>query len=204
MGLPELNLTLQSIGFRLLALLIIVGAHGFIVAGAALLLGDKGPKYDGRLTIVPTRHVDLVGAISFILFGLGWDKPMAVDTREFRIGHIGIVVVILASFVGLLLTAALLDALILPALTTLPHTAGLTTSAFLRAASSLSIWFALLSLLPIPPLTGGLLLNAFGIRISRQAELILAVLLLVAVATGVVRQMLGPAHAVLVTVILGE
>ncbi len=86
----------------------------------------------------------------------------------------------------------------------MPLTAGLTTAAFLRAASSLSIWFALLSLIPIPPLTGGMLLNAFGIRVSRQAQWILATVLLVAVATGVVRQLLGPAHAVLAPLILGE
>jgi len=198
------ELTLQSIAFRVLALLIIAGVHGGIVAGAAVLLGDKGPKYDGRLTIVPASHIDLVGAISLIIFGLGWAKPMAVDAGQFRIGRFGIIVVILAGFVGLIVTAALLDALILPALTTLPHTAALTTAAFLRAAGSLSIWFALLGLIPIPPLTGGLLLNAFGIRVSRQAQWILAAVLLVAVATGVVRQLLGPAHAVLASVILGE
>ena len=198
------EITLQSIAFRVLALLINAGIHGGIVAGAAVLLGDKGPKYDGRLTIVPTRHIDFVGAVGLIIFGIGWAKPMAIDARQFRIGRFGIVVAILAGFVGLLVTAALLDALILPALTTLPLTAGLTTAAFLRAASSLSIWFALLSLIPIPPLTGGMLLNAFGIRVSRQAQWILATVLLVAVATGVVRQLLGPAHAVLAPLILGE
>ncbi len=198
------EITLQLIAFRVLALLIIAGVHGGIVAGAAVFLGDEGPKYDGRLTIVPARHIDLVGAVSLIFFGLGWAKPMAVDAQQFRIGRAGIVVVILAGFVGLLVTAALLDALILPALTTLPLTAGLTTAAFLRAASSLSIWFALLGLIPIPPLTGGLLLNAIGIRVSRQAQWILTAVLLVAVATGVVRQILGPAYAVLALVILGE
>ncbi len=197
------DITLQSIAFRVVALLIIAGVHGGIVAGAAVFLGDKGPKYDGRLTIVPTSHIDLVGAFSMIIFGLGWAKPMVIDAGQFRIGRIGILVVILAGFAGLLVTAVVLDALILPALTTLPHTAALTTAAFLRAASSLSIWIALLGLVPIPPLTGGLFLNAFGIRVSRQAQWILAAVLLVAIATGVVRQLLGPTQAVLASVILG-
>ena len=202
MGMSDL--TIQLIAFRVLALLIIAGVHGGIVAAVAVFLGDKGPKYDGRLTIVPTSQIDPVGAISLVIFGFGWAKPMAIDARQFRIGRIGIVVVVLASFAGLLITAALLEALVLPALTTLPHTAALTTAAFLRTAGDLSIWFALLGLIPIPPLTGGLLLNAFRIRVSRQAQWILAAMLLVAVATGVVRQLLGPAHAVLASVILGE
>jgi hypothetical protein len=201
MGLSEF--TLQSIAFRVLALLIIAGVHGGIVAAVAVALGDKGPKYDGRLTIVPTAHVDPVGTVSLILFGLGWVKPMAVDARQFRIGRIGIVVVILAGFVGLLVTAALLNALVLPALTTLPHTAALTTAAFLRTASSLSIWFALIGLIPIPPFTGGLLLEAFGIRVSRPAQWILAAVMLLAVATGMVRQLLGPAQAALASVVRG-
>lgn len=201
MQLPDL--TLQLIAFRVLALLIIAAVHGGIVAGAAVFLGDKGPKYDGRLTLMPASHVDLVGATSLVVFGLGWAKPMAIDAQQFRIGKIGIVVVILAGFFGLLVTAAFLAALILPALTTLPYTAGLTTAAFLRAASSLSIWFALFGLIPIPPLTGGLLLNVFGIRVSRQARWIVAAVLLLAIATGVIRQILGPAHAALASVILG-
>ena len=198
------DLTLQSLAFRGLTLLIIAGVHGGIVAGTAVLLGDKGPNYDGRLTIVPAGHVDLFGAIGLIIFGLGWTKPMAIDARQFRVGRSGIVVVILAGFVSLLVTAALLDALIRPALTTLPHTAGLTTAAFLRAASSLSIWFALFNLIPVPPLTAGLLLDAIGVRISRQAQWILAAGLLVVVATGAIRQGLGPAHAVLTSVVLGQ
>jgi Zn-dependent protease len=88
-------------------------------------------------------------------------------------------------------------------LTILPYTAGITTAAFLRVAARIGLWFALLGLIPIPPLAGGLLLNAFGIRISRQVQWILAAVLAVAVGTGTVRQLLGPAHALLVSVILG-
>lgn len=202
MGLPDL--TLQSIAFRVLALLIIAGVQGAIVAGTAVLLGDKGPQYDGRLTMLPTSHIDLVGAISMVLFGLGWAKPVAIDAQQFRIGWIGLVLVILASFVGLVVLAMLLDALVVPALTLLPLTAGLTTAAFLGAAGSLSIWFALLGLIPVPPLTGGLLLNALGLRVSRTAQGILAAVLLAAVATGMVRRLLGPAQTVLAAVILGD
>ena len=152
------DLTLQTIGFRVLALLIIIGIQGGILAGTAVLLGDKGPKYDGRLTIVPFRHIDFVGAISLVIFGLGWAKPMDIDSQQFRIRSFGIVVTILIGFIGLLVTATLLNELVLTALTTLPFTAGIATAEFLRTASSLTVWFALLNLIPIPPLAGGCLL----------------------------------------------
>ena len=201
MGLSDL--TLQLLGFRVLALLIIAGLHGGVLAAAAVLLGDKGPRYDGRLTVAPTAHVDLLGAIGLVLFGLGWTKPIDVDGRALRIGPVGVIVVVVAGFLGLLGLAALLDALVAPVLTTMSHTAGLTTAAFLRAASSLSIWYALFNLIPVPPLAAGMLLPAFGIRVPRQAQTVLRIVLIGVVAAGIVRQFLAPAHAVLASVVLG-
>ena len=195
------DLTLQTIGFRVLALLIIIGIQGGILAGTAVLLGDKGPKYDGRLTIVPTSHIDFVGAISLIIFGLGWAKPMDIDSQQFRIRSFGIVTTILIGFVGLLVTATLLNELVLTALTTLPFTVGIATAEFLRGASSLTVWFALLSLIPIPPLTGGLLISMIGIRVPQKTQWILTVILLLAIATGVVHQLLDPAYSVLASLI---
>jgi hypothetical protein len=195
------ELTLQSIGFRVLTLLIIVGIHGGILAGTVFLLGDKGPKYDGRLTIVPFSHIDFVGAISMVIFGLGWAKPIDIDSQQFRIRRFGIVATILIGFVGLLVTATLLNKLVLTALTTLPFTVGIATAEFLRGASSLTVWFALLSLIPIPPLTGGLLISIIGIHVPQKTQWFLTVILLIAVATGVIHQLLNPAYSVLASLI---
>ena len=195
------DLTLQMIGFHILALLIIIGIQGVILAGTAVLLGDKGPKYDGRLTIVPFRHIDFVGAISLVIFGLGWAKPMDIDSQQFRIRRFGIVATILTGFIGLLVTATLLNELVLTALTTLPFTLGIATAEFLRTASSLTVWFALLSLIPIPPLTGGLLISMIGIRVPQKTQWILTVILFLSVATGVAHQLLDPAYSVLESLI---
>ena len=195
------DLTLQSIGFHVLALLIIIGIQGGILAGTAVLLGDKGPKYDGRLTIVPFRHIDFVGAISLVIFGLGWAKPMDIDSQQFRIRSFGIVATILIGFIGLLVTATLLNELVLTALTTLPFTLGIATAEFLRTASSLTVWFALLSLIPIPPLTGGLLISMIGISVPQKTQWILTIILILSVATGVAHQLLDPAYSVLASLI---
>jgi len=195
------DLTLQTIGFHVLALLIIIGIQGGILAGTAVLLGDKGPKYDGRLTIVPFRHIDFVGAISLVIFGLGWAKSMDIDSQQFRIKSFGIVVTILIGFIGLLVTATLLNELVLTALTTLPFTLGIATAEFLRTASSLTVWFALLSLIPIPPLTGGLLISMIGISVPQKTQWILTVILFLSVATGVAHQLLDPAYSVLASLI---
>jgi hypothetical protein len=199
---PEL--TIQVIVLRFLSLLLMAAVQGATVAATAVLLGDRGPRDDGGLTVNPLRHLELFGAISTILFAMGWSRPVAVDPGEFRVGRAGIVVVILAAFVALMVTAVVLHMLVIPALTMLPYTAGITTAAFLRVAGRIGLWYALLGLIPIPPLTGGLLLTAFGIRVSRSVQWILAAALMVAGATGVVGALLDPAHAVLLALILDE
>jgi len=196
------DLTVNLVVLRFLSLLIIAAVQGAAVAATAVALGDAGPKYDGVLTANPLRHLELFGSLSTIFFGVGWSRPVAVDLAEFRVGRAGVVVVILAAFVALVAAAFVLQLLVIPALTILPYTAGITTAAFLRVAARIGLWFALLGLIPIPPLTGGLLLNAFGIRISRQAQWVLAAVLAVVVATGMVRQLLGPVHALLASVVL--
>lgn len=198
------ELTVQLIAFRVLALLLLSVVHGATLAGAAVLLGDRGPKYDGRLSVSPARHVDLVGGAGLILFGLGWAKPVDVDPAALRPGRAGVVPIVLAGFAGLILLAAGLDALVVPALTTLSYSAGLAAAAFLRTAADISIWFAVLSLVPVPPLAGGLLVRAAGIRVPARADWILAAAVLAVVATGVLHQLLGPVHAALASVILGK
>lgn len=197
------EITLQLLAFRGLALLIIAGVHGAVLAGAAVLLGDRGPKYDGRLTLLPGGHLDLAGSVATLLFGLGWAKPVAVEARRLRFGQVGIVLVVLAGFVALMVLAAVFTLLVRPALTTLPHTAALATAAFLRAAGSLSIWFALLSLIPLPPLAGGMVLQSFGFRIPPTAQWLPVVLMFVAVATGVARDWLGPGFRWLAGIVIG-
>jgi Zn-dependent protease len=198
------DLTINLIVLRLLSLLIIAPVQRVTVAATAVALGDAGPKLDGELTGDPLRHLDLFGTLSSIIFGIGWSRSVTVDLAKYRTGRAGVVVVIIAAFAALLVTAFVLRMLVIPALTMLPFTAGLTVAAFLRVAAELGLWFALLGLVPIPPLTGGLLLAALGIRVSRQAQWMLAAGLLVAVGMGLVRNLLGPAHALLASVVVGE
>ena len=65
------------------------------------------------------------------------------------------------------------------------------------------IWFALFNLLPIPPLTGGHLLAAIKIKVPNRVHWILAIGLMAAAATGIVRRLLAPGYAVLAPAISG-
>ena len=53
-------------------------AHGWV----ALLLGDKTAEESGRLTLNPIDHLDPMGAIAMLLFGIGWAKPVPVNPSK--------------------------------------------------------------------------------------------------------------------------
>jgi Zn-dependent protease len=57
---------------------IIIGftIHEYCHALAAYKLGDNTAKEDGRLTLDPFKHIDIIGLIFIIFAGFGWAKPV--------------------------------------------------------------------------------------------------------------------------------
>jgi Zn-dependent protease len=198
------DLSLQLMVLRLLAGLIIAAVQGAAIATAAALLGDKGLRYDGRLTVLPPKHVDILGLGAIVLTGFGWGRPVAIEAGKLRIGRWGLVVAVLAGSVALLLVAYLLLLLVIPLLTFLPYTAGLTAAAFWRRAARLCVWMALFSLIPIPPLAGAHFLAALGVVVPKQAGTYLGWALLVAAVFGLPRIVLTPVYELVAPIVLGS
>jgi Zn-dependent protease len=68
----------------ILALLIALSIHEWAHAYVATRLGDPTPRHAGRLTINPVAHIDLMGAILFLIAGFGWANPVPVNPTYFR------------------------------------------------------------------------------------------------------------------------
>ncbi len=198
------DLTVDLVLMRLVAGVIIATVQGLAIAAVAVLLGDKGPRYDGRLTAWPWGHVDLLGLFSVTLTGFGWGRPVAVDHNQLRLGRWGLVVLVLVGSAALLLVGVLLLQLAIPLLKALDYTAGVTAAAFVRQAAQLCVWMALFSLLPLPPLAGAHFLTALGVSVPKQLGTYLGWALLVASLFGVTRMLLRPAYAVIAPLLLGD
>jgi Zn-dependent protease len=168
-------------------------------------LGDAGPRHDGRLSLNPFAHVDVLGGLSAVLFSIGWIKPVAIDPAQLRPGRVGLVLVVAAGAAATLLCALalrLLRPLLLPLL---PDTASALAFALIETTMQLSLWFALVNLLPLPCLTGGHLLTAVAPQWRDafwRSRLAVAVLLTVLAATGWMTGLLAPAYQVLASAIL--
>lgn len=197
------DLTVDLVVMRVIAGVIMATVQGLAIAATAVLLGDKGPRYDARLTAWPWGHVDLVGLGSFALTGFGWGRPVAVDPGQLRFERWGLVVIVLAGSAALLLLGFVLPPLALALLRGLDYTAGVTMAAFLREMAQLCVWMAVFSLLPIPPLAGAHFLTALGVAVPQRVAGYLGWALLLLSVLGVTRMVVRPAFNLIAPLILG-
>lgn len=58
--------------------------HEFAHAQTAVWLGDDTPKYQGRLSISPLVHIDIIGFIMILIAHFGWAKPVEVNPNNFK------------------------------------------------------------------------------------------------------------------------
>ena len=73
-----------SFVFTIFAFIVSLSVHEFAHALVAYKMGDPTPKLTGRLTLNPFKHIDTSGFIMFMLFGVGWAKPVQVNPLNFK------------------------------------------------------------------------------------------------------------------------
>lgn len=79
-----------------LVFVISITLHEFAHAYVAVKMGDDTPRLQGRWTVNPVAHLDLMGSLCFILTGFGWAKPVQVNPLRFQKYRTGIAKVSLA------------------------------------------------------------------------------------------------------------
>ena len=140
-------------------------SHGYV----AYRLGDPTAKEQGRLTLNPIRHIDILGLIMMIVFKFGWAKPVPVNMYRFRNPKRGMAVTALAGPACNFLLGAvfffLYGLLVLPLS---PLRAGETILQMLYLTGYISLGLAIFNLLPIPPLDGSKVL--FSVMPDRAYE----------------------------------
>ena len=202
-----IDFTLSQLVIRACAVLFVSTLHGLALAAAACALGDQGPRHDGRLTLDPLRQLDIVGGVVGLIFSIGWAKWLAIDPRALRHGRLGLLVVVVAGFAAIVLGVLALKLVRPMLLPLLPDTVATTTFVLIQTTMETSLWFALLGLLPIPPLAGGHLVVAalpgWRVRLAR-VELFLGLVLAMLVASGVAAYVLDPIYQILARLVLGE
>ena len=67
-----------------LAAIVVLSLHEFAHAYVAYKCGDPTAKFSGRMTLNPVKHFDPLGMLTFVIAGFGWARPVPVNPNNFR------------------------------------------------------------------------------------------------------------------------
>ncbi len=159
----------------LLALVVIViivlslTVHEFGHSLVAISLGDDTPRREGRLTLNPIAHIDLIGFIMLVVAGFGWAKPVHIDPRALKKPQRDEILISIAgplSNILLAIVAALLVRLIVGPGLLVSQTVAVGAANVLTQAAAINVGLALFNMLPIPPLDGSHLITTWLSRVN--------------------------------------
>lgn len=162
-----LALALLTIPVVLISLCFHELSHGYV----AYKLGDPTAKMCGRLTMNPLSHLDPIGTVSMMLFGIGWAKPVPINARNFKdpkkgmaiTGLAGPVSNLILAFVSLLLYRILgavcklsfmLDGGVISYIPGIKYSIVDYIGLFLIVSTMLNVSLAVFNLIPVPPFDG--------------------------------------------------
>lgn len=193
------------------AILLAVTVHEYSHGYVADRLGDPTPRFAGRLTLNPIAHLDILGALAFVFFKIGWAKPVPVNFNNLRNPERDMMLVAFAGpFSNIILGAAM----------------GIGVRAFFAfSPEDLHIWgkfvilfliygfivntsLAVLNLIPIPPLDGSRILGGimkwgYNYKMAR-AEMIGIIVLFLLLTMNVLGKIIWPVVGLFSSVVTGH
>jgi Zn-dependent protease len=174
------------------AIIFALTTHEFFHAFTAYKMGDNTSLEQGRLTLNPIPHLDLIGFLMMLLAGFGWAKPVPINPDNFRRPKRDEILVSLAGPFANLILAFVFGFVFKALLTVAPalfqnNDAGKMIANFFIVGIWINLALAVFNLLPIPPLDGSHLLlilipdryYAFKRRLLQFGAIALIVLLIV-------------------------
>jgi Zn-dependent protease len=153
-----LGLDIPTLLSRIIILVISLSIHEFAHAWSANAFGDDTPRMNGRLTLNPAAHLDLMGSLMLLVVGFGWARPVPINPYALqRRSSAAVMWVSLAGPASNLMLAILAAIpLRMGLITPFTGTAGLLPSpySFMLQFIAINLLLMVFNLIPLAPLDG--------------------------------------------------
>lgn len=199
------------------AVLIAISMHELSHGYVSYKLGDPTPKAEGRLSLNPFAHLDIMGTLCLIFFNFGWAKPVKVNPYYYKNHKLGMVLVAIAgpimNFIIAFLSIMGLGIIIKVSNGYLGNIS-YNIYIFLQYLALINIGLGSFNLIPVPPLDGSKVLGAIipedkyfsYMKFEKYGYIVLMLLLFIGVLDaplGYVREFIINGMMGLVSFILG-
>ncbi len=144
----------------IIAFLLTLAVHEFSHAFVSHALGDRTAEREGRLTLNPVAHVDILGFVALVTVGFGWGKPVPFNPYNLKYQKWGPTFVALAGPFSNLLFGTVCILLVNVLTSVFQWSASNLLLVTLSFMGYLNFLLLLFNLIPLPPLDGSKVLLA--------------------------------------------
>lgn len=137
-------------------LLLAMSVHESAHAYTAYRLGDDTAKKEGRISLNPFKHMDMLGLLSLLIFRIGWGKPVEYNPYKINVKDIkkAEAKIAIAGPISNFILAFLLCFILRVLTKTTPAGLMLVVSNIITIAIIMNIGLGMFNLIPFPPLDG--------------------------------------------------
>ena len=190
--------TILRYGVKLIIIFLVIPIHEFAHAWSADKMGDKTPMYQGRLTLNPLAHVDILGAVCIFFTGFGWGKPGQINPLNFKHYRKGMALCaaagpisnLIVGFFGMIIYKLSLGLYLAD-----PSETMMWIAVIFQYFTLINVGLAVFNLIPIPPLDGSKILSYFTSpkvdRFINENQMYISIVFLLLIITGILDGPLG-------------